>query len=288
MNDALSYGTKDADLDKVGTFTPQTFLVQRRLRSLAHRLANVAPTWIQETQAQHSVSVSTSKRLEDEGLSLSTATHPHQQVRSQIIVKSLMINIDINIKTRHSLLNLEIQMEAIENRFEDSFSSELGECTKYLVSERIDKPPTRRDDSTEGPIQVLLHGIFINILALVSFTFLQLWQNQDSWKKPVEKVLNLSVSPQQTGTDSFTNNPFKPDFKFQGGDFQALCYADAKNFSSAQRKYPTHNNMSKDTYIQQLMRGGKGLAETFMKVPSNGWQAHTHHLLAQVLFLFLI
>ena len=51
--------------------------------SLAHRLAVAAPVWNEKTQPQHSVSRATKDRLK-EGISLSVATPPHQEVRPLI------------------------------------------------------------------------------------------------------------------------------------------------------------------------------------------------------------
>lgn len=83
MNNELTFGVPDSDVDVTGNFMPTTFIVKRRLMSLAHRLAEAAPDWTEKTQPQHSVSRATKERLK-EGISLSVATPPHQEVRPLI------------------------------------------------------------------------------------------------------------------------------------------------------------------------------------------------------------
>lgn len=156
-----------------------------------------------------------------------------------------------------------------------------------MVTERIDdNKDTHPDDTTEGPIQGILAGILMNIMALVSFTFLQLWLREDSRETPSKLAIGLKLVQQFLTRDQDTNNLFKSDFRIQGENYEALANIDAKNLSNAQHIYP-QDNSSKDTYIEQLRRGRQDLTETYKELSPNGWKAHTHHLLAQVLLLFL-
>ena len=115
-----------------------------------------------------------------------------------------------------------------------------------------------------------------NIVALVTFTFLQLWLTQDSWKKLAEIALNLAVVPQQ-----FQTNSLYQTSKFKERTIN-LCAMLMPNF------FPMLNisMISQFDHIEQLRLGGKDKAETFKVLSQYGWKAFAHHTLAQV-FLFL-
>ena len=91
-----------------------------------------------------------------------------------------------------------------------------------MVNERIDdNQDTHPDDTTEGPIQGILAGILMNIMALVSFTFLQLWLREDSRETPSKLAIGLKLVQQFLTRGHNTNNLFKSDFRIQGENYEA-------------------------------------------------------------------
>jgi hypothetical protein len=164
----------------------------------------------------------------------------------------------------------------------------------------VDQP----DGGHEEPYAVLCEEIFKTIIALVGMMILQLWttggEDPPSW----EHILNLTLNLNCGKDDKKKNDQghfYKPDLSIRGLNPNALgdevlsqrtrtriliATVDAKNTSNARKRYQKEG-LTKDEYISQLILNHEPLARTMKNLTKDCWQAHTHHLIAQVFLVLL-
>lgn len=166
---------------------------------------------------------------------------------------------------------------------------QLDEVFKGIRNEKLQKSKIV-DNGKELLVTSIIREILPQIVFLVSATILQLWiidgTNPPSWDNLASIALGLFYSEEL----SLKHDKFmlKPDFLITGESllgptFRLIATIDAKNSSNTEKVYK--ENMTKDTYISQLMQHGDPLPITLQNQDKNSWKAHTHHLLAQVFLL---
>jgi hypothetical protein len=159
-----------------------------------------------------------------------------------------------------------------------------------LMYESMCRFDDETDDGTEVTYRVLLRDIIASIVPLVVMIILQLWVTDrtvpPSWERILTITSSLRYREERPDRDE-EGSLFMPDFSVKGFDPSdpegpKLCISnlDAKNSSIAGKQYGKDG--SKDGYISLLVSNGHQFATSMQGLRKDSWQAHTHHLLAQV------